>query len=499
MSDLESGRAHDRHAARPVNDHAVVHAQELAGHVAAALDRHAPDDPDEDSGRRSGRVRVDRLQLLVEHAAADRRSADAARLYQPGAGHGARSGCHPLPPAQARATDLRPAGGLPHRDPTDPDSRGHQQVAPSAPVDLVLGLPGGPLLASHLHRRRGGHHLRTRVLWRQKLAIAFLFLAWPYPYEKYLLGVLNAFTNATVAAMEKIAAWTHLATPLVGSDNAVFSVTHHGTPFTLSIVSACSGVNSVVGFLLVGSAFAAIVRGPIVRKVLWLFGGMVLLWALNIGRLTFIFFAGKEWGESIAINVFHPFVGLVLFSLGVIVMIALIRPLGMHIRFGSTSAVGSPVGAASHASAASSPESAKGSKAPLAVPKVSLAVVAVVVAALVVGVSDVGLRSYNLVADVSGQAKLDTFIQGPVAPAGWSAQYETTYGWAKPLFGDTSIWNRYVVHSLHPNPLSTSAVVVADVINTRISPASQHSELRSFSNSTVMRSQTSPKCHSPAE
>ena len=27
-----------------------------------------------------------------------------------------------------------------------------------------------------------------RVLWRQKLAIAFLFLAWPYPYEKYLLG-----------------------------------------------------------------------------------------------------------------------------------------------------------------------------------------------------------------------------------------------------------------------------------------------------------------------
>ena len=34
-----------------------------------------------------------------------------------------------------------------------------------------------------------------RVLWRQKLAIAFLFLAWPYPYEKYLLGVLNAFTS----------------------------------------------------------------------------------------------------------------------------------------------------------------------------------------------------------------------------------------------------------------------------------------------------------------
>ena len=186
-----------------------------------------------------------------------------------------------------------------------------------------------------------------RVLWRQKLAIAFLFLAWPYPYQKYLLGVLNAFTDVTLVAMEKIAVWTHLATPTgVTSDNALFSVNHHGTPFSLSIVSACSGVNGVVGFLLVGSAFAAIVRGPIVRKVLWLAGGMLLLFALNLGRITFIFFAGKEWGESVAINIFHPFIGLVLFCVGVIVMLLLIRPLGMHIHIGATSPPTSPNGTA---------------------------------------------------------------------------------------------------------------------------------------------------------
>ncbi len=183
-----------------------------------------------------------------------------------------------------------------------------------------------------------------RVLWRQKLAIAFLFLAWPYPYEKYLLGVLNAFTNLTLLAMEKIAGWTHIATPAVSSDNGVFTVHHHGTAFALSIVSACSGVNGVVGFLLVGSAFAAIVRGPIVRKVLWLTGGMILLWTLNLGRITFIFFAGSQWGESIAINVFHPLIGLVLFCVGVVVMLLLIRPLGMHIQIGATSPEASPVG-----------------------------------------------------------------------------------------------------------------------------------------------------------
>ena len=176
-----------------------------------------------------------------------------------------------------------------------------------------------------------------RVLWRQKLAIAFLFLAWPYPYQKYLLGVLNAFTSLTLLAMEKIAGWTHIATPAVSSDNGVFTVHHHGTAFALSIVSACSGVNGVVGFLLVGSAFAAIVRGPMLRKVLWLTGGMMLLWTLNLGRITFIFFAGSQWGESIAINVFHPLIGLFLFCVGVSVMLLLIRPLGMRIQMGATS------------------------------------------------------------------------------------------------------------------------------------------------------------------
>jgi exosortase/archaeosortase family protein len=320
-----------------------------------------------------------------------------------------------------------------------------------------------------------------RVLWRQKLAIAFLLLAWPYPYEKYLLGVLNAFTDVTLLAMEKIARWTHLATPTVSSDNALFTVNHHGTTFALSIVSACSGVNGVIGFLLVGSAFAAIVRGPIVRKVLWLAGGMILLFALNLGRITFIFFAGKEWGESIALNVFHPFIGLVLFCVGVLVIVLLIRPLGMHIYGDATidpssgaptppngTASGPPTLPNGTASGPSfgSPTGSQKRKVTLAVPKVYLAVVAVVVAALFIGVSDVELNAYNLVAGVSGEPKLAAFIQGPVAPQGWSREYETTYGWAKPLFGDTSIWNRYIMRSEGGGTLATNAEVVADVINT---------------------------------
>ena len=308
----------------------------------------------------------------------------------------------------------------------------------------------------------------SRVLWRQRLAIAFLFLAWPYPYEHYLLGVLNGFTDLTLLAMQKIAVFTHLAKPAGTLDNTLFVVTHHGSTFALSVVSACSGVNGVVGFLLIGSAFAAIVRGPIVRKMLWLAGGMVLLWAINLGRITFIFFAGKEWGEAIALHVFHPFIGLVTFSVGVVVMILLIKPLGMHIAIGQDQPEPLPVrsGPVPVPSLYEPPAPPPRRKVTLAVPKVYLALVIAVVAALILGISNFGLRSYNLVADVGGQAKLVAFVRAPVAPQGWDVEFDTSYNWAKPLFGDTSIWNRYLLHSAGPGSLQTSVPVVADVINT---------------------------------
>ena len=90
----------------------------------------------------------------------------------------------------------------------------------------------------------------------------------------------------------------------------------------------------MVGFLLVGSAFAAVVRGPLMRKVLWLVGGMVLLWNINLGRIMFIFWAGRTWGEHVAISVLHPFVGMVTFSLSVMAMVLVIKTLGMSIGIG---------------------------------------------------------------------------------------------------------------------------------------------------------------------
>jgi exosortase/archaeosortase family protein len=294
----------------------------------------------------------------------------------------------------------------------------------------------------------------VRVLWRQKLAVGYLFLAWPLPYQSVLLRLLHGFTAATIDGLKVILKVLHVAKPAGSFDNTLFVVVHNGHSFPLNVVSACSGVNSVVGFLLVGSAFGAVVRGPKIRKTLWLVGGMLLLWVFNLVRVTFIFWAGRTWGEHVAIDVLHPFVGLVSFSLGVLVMVLLIRPLGMHLGIAEPAVPTLP------------PDNTVRSKISLAVPKVFMAVVVVLVAALVLGVDNLSLRSFNLVANASGQPKLLSYEVRPVVPVGWVPRYSATFNWAKPLFGDASIWDRYSLTATRGGNLHTTAPVVVDVIDT---------------------------------
>jgi exosortase/archaeosortase family protein len=309
----------------------------------------------------------------------------------------------------------------------------------------------------------------SRVLWRQKLAILFLFLAWPYPFEKPLLGMVDGFTNLTLLAVEKFALFTHLATPVGLPDRQLLVVNHGGSTFALNVVSACSGVSGLVGFLLVGLAFGVIVRGPIVRKVLWLAGGLFVLWAINLGRITLAFLAGKAWGEGIALDFFRPLIALVTLSLGALVMILLIKPLGMRTGIGrdrQAMSVTPPKGPIPVPSLyRSSPSPSKGGVA-LAVPSIYLALVVTLVAALVLGISNYGLRTYNLVAGVPGEPTLIAFTRSPAAPPGWQVRYATSYNWAKPLFGYASVWNRYSLRDIGPGPLRANVPVVADVINT---------------------------------
>jgi exosortase/archaeosortase family protein len=261
----------------------------------------------------------------------------------------------------------------------------------------------------------------TRTLWRQKIPILYLFLAWPWPYTTILLGTLDG----------------------------LFSVFHHGHPFPVSVVTACSGVDGMVGFVLVGAAFAAIVHGPWLRKALWLVTGFALLWITNLGRLVLIFWAGGNWGEHAAIDILHPIAGLIIFNIGVVVMMLLLRPFGLNL------------GRRPERGSGSGPKRPPGDKPQ----PVFLAAGILIILGLLLYSNNNSFKAYNLIAGASGNPRLSSYLVDPAAPAGWTPEYTTEYTSNKSLFGESSRWIRYTYFYHGGGDLSATLPVTADVIN----------------------------------
>ncbi len=299
----------------------------------------------------------------------------------------------------------------------------------------------------------------TRMLWRVRVGVMFLFLAWPYPYSQVLERWLTPFTAVTVHAVSAAVKWIPVATPRAGDNvNALFTVTHGGTPFDLSVASECSGANGLVGFLLVGVAFVLAARGKRWAKFAWLATGAAAVWALNVVRILIIFGAGKKWGQSVAIDGFHPVIGLVVFNAGVMVMALVMRRYGMRWD-------GAP------------PRRRPADGSPLAPPArayrpaFQAGAIAVLTATLGVGVLNTDLRESDLVASSLGSPRLGGFESTTERPDSWNVNFSSQYDWSKRFFGPDSTWRRYIYAMTPQGPgttpgVSVNTAVIADVIST---------------------------------
>ncbi|MBK5305303.1 MAG: exosortase/archaeosortase family protein [Frankiaceae bacterium] len=295
----------------------------------------------------------------------------------------------------------------------------------------------------------------VRALWRLRLAIGFLLLAWPLPYTAFLSRWLDGFTGLTIDALSKALQYWHVGAPAPGSDGSLFALQHEGQQFVLSVASSCSGVNGVVGFLLVGVAFTSLVRGRRSLKLLWLISGITLIWALNVVRLLLIFWAGETYGERLAIDGLHPVIGLVLFCVGIAVM-ALTMPL---FRL-------SVPPAAPRRPAAPAPAEASAATQPyhrIAVPRAKGVVILLLATALFMGVANAGMKQYQLVAGDLGAARLASFTTAPAVVPGYAQANVASYPWSRRFFGSDSTWMRY---SYYSTTGVTSSAITADVVST---------------------------------
>jgi exosortase/archaeosortase family protein len=298
----------------------------------------------------------------------------------------------------------------------------------------------------------------TRVMWRLRIPILFLILAWPLPYTTFLVNWLNAFTNSTLAALNVALHVAHVARALPAEGTGIYLVKHGRTGFQVGIVSACSGVNGFVGYALVAVAFLVVVTGGWIRKALWLASGLFGVWFSNVARIMIILVVGHLWGEKFAIDVLHPVIGLVTFNLVVLAMVLTLRRFGLGVAF---------LRGERRAPFAHSIRSA--------VPRLGLTSAVLVVLVVVAALANSSLRSYDLVEGALGEARLASYTTLQSAPAGWSAMHTDTYTWATPFFGEDSTWLRYELNwtGVQSAALRATTPVIADVITT--------SDLSSFS------------------
>ena len=309
----------------------------------------------------------------------------------------------------------------------------------------------------------------VRTLWRLRLPVAFLFLAWPMPYTTVILHQIELFTNTTLVGVK---AGLHLmpgvAKPLGGGDGSLFQIQHGAHGFPVGVASACSGVNGLVGYALVGGAFLFEVTGRWWRRALWLSVGLALVWVLNVARILGIFVAGHLWGEGFAIDALHPVLGLILFNVGVIVMLCLLGRFGLSLD--------GPVAAERRAldeTGAGVPPAGGGPRSPVpvrppVVARTRLAVSLVLVMGLFCGLANADLRSYDLVANLDGTPRLMAYQDLQGHPLGWRARKIADFGWGRQFFGKESQWSRYDLawDGLTKTSFHTRTHVTVDVVST---------------------------------
>ncbi|XES78250.1 MAG: exosortase/archaeosortase family protein [Candidatus Bathyarchaeia archaeon] len=153
--------------------------------------------------------------------------------------------------------------------------------------------------------------------------IAFLTFLAPPPVE-ILYGVGSALANISASASNALANLFGLGTTLsTNYGSPIITLTRpDNSVIQFSVDVACSGIYSIIGFIIFALFIAYITRGKFLNKAAVIIMGIPLIIALNIIRITTILGIGYGYGEALALEVFHAVGATVLMFIGTLILLA---------------------------------------------------------------------------------------------------------------------------------------------------------------------------------
>jgi len=162
----------------------------------------------------------------------------------------------------------------------------------------------------------------TQTLKQLAFPILFLFFLMPPPTEiVYALGsTLSTISTEVSCAVLNLFGLAAKISMTYG--NPTITITQpNGTPLSFTVDIACSGIYSLIGFLIFAIFIAYIARTKTLKKPAIFLIGLPLIYLLNILRITIIVLLGYNYGMELAMNVFHLLGGWTLIFLGTLLLL----------------------------------------------------------------------------------------------------------------------------------------------------------------------------------
>lgn len=153
--------------------------------------------------------------------------------------------------------------------------------------------------------------------------VLYLFFMYPIPftflydYGPYLSGFTGNVVYAVLGGLGLNPTYSEV--PM----SVITLTSRSGETLTFTIDAPCMGVFSLMSFLAFAVFLALMLKGSFFKKAVLMGLGVSLMASLNTLRIIGICYVGWMYGSQTALEVFHTFGGWVLFSLGMVVYLAI--------------------------------------------------------------------------------------------------------------------------------------------------------------------------------
>jgi exosortase len=165
----------------------------------------------------------------------------------------------------------------------------------------------------------------TKTIRELSFPIAFLIFLMPPPTEiLYSLGSVLSVASSQVSY--RLISFLGIPSTLTNEyGNPIIQITRsNGSTISFAVDIACSGIYSLISFLIFAVFIAYVIRvKPWKGRLAIFLIGFSLVYALNITRITAILIIGYHYGEETALELFHMLGGWVLIFIGTFLLLVI--------------------------------------------------------------------------------------------------------------------------------------------------------------------------------